>query len=121
SGKLTVIEDGAAVPGTFDITAHGSGLMLEINGSGTQIDPASISGTNQPVIHLPNGSVLTLTGFTSDGEGGGTVSYTYQSTEARDHTTGDFNVLDHVQITVSDSQGSSSGNLDVLVTDTHPT
>ncbi|WP_368643300.1 retention module-containing protein [Castellaniella ginsengisoli] len=120
-GKLTVIEDGAAVPGTFDITAHGSGLMLEINGSGTQIDPASISGTNQPVIHLPNGSVLTLTGFTSDGEGGGTVSYTYQSTEARHHTAGDLNVLDHVQITVSDSQGSSSGDLDVLVKDTHPT
>ncbi|GAA0776884.1 hypothetical protein GCM10009108_11680 [Castellaniella ginsengisoli] len=120
-GKLTVIEDGAAVPGTFDIAAHGSGLMLEINGSGTQIDPASINGTNQPVIHLPNGSVLTLTGFTSDGEGGGTVSYTYQSTEARHHTAGDLNVLDHVQITVSDSQGSSSGDLDVLVKDTHPT
>ncbi|WP_322998836.1 retention module-containing protein [Castellaniella sp.] len=121
-GELSVVEHDGAVSGSFAIVAHGTGLTLDIQETGAHhtVDLASLQGGTDQVINLDDGSVMTLTGYTPSGSGGGTVSYSYQSNQARDHSAGDDSVLDHLVITAHDSQGTGAGNLDILIQDTHP-
>src|SRR5690606_23917472 len=93
AGDLSVQEQGAAVEGSFTVTSSGSGLGLTIedtsSGVRTTVDLAGLEAGHPQTITMDNGSVMVLTGYDP---ASGTVTYTDQSNQARQHTGNDDNV-----------------------------
>ena len=123
-GDLTVVEDGSAKPGILHITSYGTGLHLVFHEQGRGGDDHSVSSQTLAWLAQGNGHKVTLdmdhgklvlTGYNP---ATGNLTYTYQSTDPRDHDHGP--VFDKFTVTVSDTGGSSHSELDILVTDTAP-
>ncbi|MFA5631118.1 MAG: VCBS domain-containing protein, partial [Porticoccaceae bacterium] len=117
-GHYSIPEDATGpISGEFTVTSE-AGIDTVTVGT-TILTPEQLNNLgNSPVTIDTDKGKLKLTGYDPET---GTVIFEYSVDGAQDHSAGDDTVIDKFPIIVTDNNGqTSTGGLDILITDTEP-